>query len=182
MSSPKLPFPNSYWVVEDKLLAGHYPGDEDEATAQTKLAALLDSGVRHTVNLVEEKRHPMNGSPLAPYREHLMSIAKAAAIDVTYALHPITDQEIPTREMMKSILDDIDRAIGEGQPVYVHCVGGVGRTGTVVGCYLARHGIALGDEVIDRIRELRANDPKADVRSPNTGEQREMVRSWKEGE
>ena len=51
MSSPKLPFPNSYWVVDGKLLAGHYAGDTEEAVAYDKLKGLLESGVRHVVKL-----------------------------------------------------------------------------------------------------------------------------------
>ena len=33
------------------------------------------------------------------------------------------------------------------EPVYVHCWGGIGRTGTVVGCWLVRHGMT-GDEAL----------------------------------
>lgn len=44
----------------------------------------------------------------------------------------------PTVDQMRAILDAIDRAAGS--IVYVHCWGGHGRTGTVAGCYLVRHG------------------------------------------
>ena len=38
------------------------------------------------------------------------------------------------------MLDTIDQALAAGHTMYVHCWGGVGRTGTVVGCHLVRHG------------------------------------------
>ena len=182
MTTLELPFERSYWADPGKLMAGYYPGEADEAEAQAKLEALLDSGVRHVVNLMKETQHPADKNDVIPYQDQLMSIAEDAGIDVTYVLHPIVDQDIPSREMMKSILDDIDRAIGEGRPVYVHCMGGIGRTGTVVGCYMSRHGLAVGDKAIERIRELRSKDPLLRAQSPNTAAQRGMVRSWKEGE
>ena len=40
---------------------------------------------------------------------------------------------------MLAVLDAIDIALCEGHGVYIHCWGGVGRTGTVVGCWLKRH-------------------------------------------
>ena len=58
MTTPELPFERSYWADAGKLMAGYYPGEADEATAQTKLEALLDSGVRHVVNLMKETQHP----------------------------------------------------------------------------------------------------------------------------
>lgn len=65
--------------------------------------------------------------------------------------------------------------------MYVHCWGGVGRTGTVVGCYLVRSGLS-GDEALARIRQLRRNEATANRPSPETDEQRNMVRSWRAGE
>jgi len=65
----------------------------------------------------------------------------------------------------------------------VHCWGGVGRTGTVVGCWLARHGIANGEEVLDHIARLRQGDlARRDRPSPETDTQRALVRSWRKGE
>ncbi|NJN80266.1 MAG: hypothetical protein HC797_07245 [Anaerolineales bacterium] len=43
---------------------------------------------------------------------------------------------------MKNILDTIDNEIENGNPVYVHCWGGVGRTGITAACYLIRHGLS----------------------------------------
>ena len=181
MSSPMLPFPNSYWVVDGKLVAGHYPGDTEEAVAYDKLKGLLESGVRHVVNLIKETRHTLTNVPLVPYRDHLMRIASEFSVDVSYAHFPIVDLQIPTERVMEEILDDIDQAIERGRPVYVHCGAGIGRAGTVVGCYLARHGMAAGDDVLKLIAELRENNPQSHKRSPAIQEQINMVRSWTKG-
>jgi protein-tyrosine phosphatase len=81
---------------------------------------------------------------------------------------------------MVRILDDVDEAIARGQTAYVHCWGGIGRTGTVVGCWLMRHGLAGGDPIA-RIAELRRDVSDARVPSPQTSAQRAMVRAWKRG-
>jgi len=62
-------------------------------------------------------------------------------------------------EMIR-ILDQIDRGMEQNPAVYLHCWGGRGRTGTVVGCYLARHGMAVGEAALDLLGELRQNEPK----------------------
>ena len=95
---------------------------------------------------------------------------------------PIRDVSVPSKEAMVAILDAIDKSIRENHPVYVHCWGGKGRTGTVIGCYLARHGIAIGQEALARINYLRRDLPDSSARSPETLEQCEMVLSWAKGE
>ena len=69
--------------------------------------------------------------------------------------HPIPDMGTPTAGHVMQILDDIDEVRAQGGTAYVHCWGGVGRTGTVIGCWLVRHGLDRGD-AIARIAELRA--------------------------
>jgi protein-tyrosine phosphatase len=90
---------------------------------------------------------------------------------------PIRDLSVPTPQAMRVILDEMDRSISVDTPVYIHCWGGRGRTGTVVGCYLVRHGLT-GMEALKRIRELRGNEPTGHLPSPQTREQEEMVLSW----
>jgi protein-tyrosine phosphatase len=68
--------------------------------------------------------------------------------------------------------------INYDKPVHMHCWGGKGRTGTVVGCYLARHAMAAGSDVIDMIKELRKNTEDFSDPSPETREQINMVIKW----
>jgi len=178
-----LPFDRSYWVVPGELLAGYYPGDPNHDGTVAKLGALLDVGVRAFVDLTEELELNRWGIGLVPYEDDLKRVAGDKGIPgVSYYRMSIPDLGVRTREAMREILDTIDREMETGRPVYVHCLGGIGRTGTVVGCWLARHGIVSGEAALDRIAELRQNDPSADVPSPETRQQRSFVRSWKTGE
>ncbi len=81
---------------------------------------------------------------------------------------------------MTRILDDVDAALAEGGTVYVHCLGGVGRTGMVVGCWLVRHRLDEGDAV-PTISRLRRGLPDAWAASPQTPAQRAIVSTWKPG-
>ena len=85
--------------------------------------------------------------------------------------------ETPTQEEMAGILDTIDAALDAGHTVYVHCYGGIGRTGTVIGCYLVRHGMS-GEEALEEIAGLRQGTPDGWKRSPETEPQRQMVQNW----
>ncbi len=89
----------------------------------------------------------------------------------------IPDLHTPLPEGMARILDTIDAALEAGRTVYVHCYGGIGRTGTVVGCYLVRHGTD-GEAALAEIARLRRETPDGWKRSPETHAQREMVRNW----
>ncbi len=77
----------------------------------------------------------------------------------------------------------IDRHLGHGCTVYVHCWGGSGRTGTVVGCRLRRHGYAGVGDAIELLRRLRVQgDRKGGHKlTPQTAAQRLMVEQWEYG-
>lgn len=65
----------------------------------------------------------------------------------------IPDFGIPVQELMISMFDKIDEAIQQNQKVYVNCRGGIGRTGTTAGYFLARHGNG-GEEALDEVNSL----------------------------
>jgi protein-tyrosine phosphatase len=71
--------------------------------------------------------------------------------------------------------------VAAGRAVYVHCWGGRGRTGTAVGCYLARHGLAADDQALAMLRYLRRTDARAEAESPETTAQKDFVRRWRAG-
>ena len=153
--------------VADGLLAGRYPGASDPDEAARRLALLGDHGVTLFVDLT----HPADG--LDPY-ERLIGPG------ATRVAHPIVDLGTTTIPHMTRILDDVDAALEDGGSVYVHCWGGIGRTGTVVGCWLMRHGLDGGDPLA-RIAELRRGLAAAFVTSPETSAQRAMVTGWRRG-
>jgi len=173
--SAKSPTPFSYWVVPSRLLAGAYPGHPDQVQHEAKIHMLVYAGVQMFVNLMEANESDGQGKSFVPYLES----AKRYSPSATIRRHPIRDLSIPKQETMCEILDVIDSSLANDAPVYVHCWGGVGRTGTVIGCWLLRHGLAKPDNVLEVLRRLRQQDLKRGNReSPETIEQREFVRRW----
>jgi hypothetical protein len=179
---PPKPFPRSYWVVPGRLLGGYYPGERDLDDAEAKLLPLLASGLRTFVNLMEADETGWDGQPFTPYERRLVELGAERGIEVDCWRFPIRDVTAPPRETAVLILDAIDASLYARRPVYVHCRGGIGRTGAIVGCCLVRHGLATGGDVIDRIRDLRRAHPEARRREfPQCLEQREIVTTWTEG-
>jgi len=85
---------------------------------------------------------------------------------------------IPTTRQMREILDTIHSEIGNGGVVYVHCWGGKGRTGTVVGCFLLENGLADRQIVLEKIRSLTAHASKFFWPTPQTQEQCDFITNW----
>lgn len=173
------PFPRSYWVKNGSLLAGYFPGASNPDTMKQKITALLDCGVSCIINLMEEDECDWNGNPFVPYQQTFFDLASKRDIEVSHLRIPIKDQSVTDINTMKIILDAIDSAHQNGQCVYLHCWGGKGRTGTVVGCWLVRHGMDP-EAALKHIVALRyaAPDEKAHLPSPENGLQEDFVRNW----
>jgi ADP-ribosylglycohydrolase len=157
-------------------MAGCYPGDKDESTALEKLSRLLDVGIRTFVNLMEPDE-TSRGTPFAPYHPVVADLAAERCLTVECLRFPIQDVNVPSEGQMAEILRAIDESLAEERPVYIHCWGGRGRTGTVVGCYLITHGLATPANYVEIIREMRRNDASGGC-SPETHQQVEFVRQF----
>ena len=166
------PLPNTYWLPDGLLLAGEYPGSFDAEAAAEKLAQLHEAGVDTFIDLTEP-------GELTPYVPALSTLRAEGREAPAYHRLPVRDLGIPTVGEMRRILDLIDEEQARGRTIYVHCWGGVGRTGTVVGCHLVRRG-ATGKEALDRIAELWQGMEKRhrSPLSPETREQRQFVLDW----
>ena len=171
MSRPA-PLPNCYWLPDVGLLAGEYPGAEDAVESARKLRALHAAGIDTFIDLTES-------GELEPYESVLETIADERRGSPAYYRLSVRDLDTPTPEQMHQILDLIDAEHACGRSVYLHCWGGVGRTGTVVGCYLVRHGLS-GQEALDQIAKLwRGMEKRSRAPcSPETDVQRTFVLGW----
>ena len=174
----KRPFPKTYWVVEDRLLAGEYPGARDLDSAVAKLNALLDCGITVIVNLMEEEEIASSGMPFAPYLHLWEELAAERGIAVSFYRFPIYNYSITTTKGMRQVLDTINLHLFERrEAVYVHCWKGIGRTGTVIGCWLLDQGVCDKDQVYARIDYLREL-PMGRTTVLDTVEQEKFVKDW----
>lgn len=168
----KRPILESYWVVPGQLLAGEHPAQFDQEVTRRRLEALLEAGFDTFIDLTRPNE-------TFSYHTILPEEAKIHARKVVYQRFSIGDFGLPTPEQMNSLLDTLAEGLRAGRKIYLHCWGGIGRTGTTVGCYLVRQG-KTGTEALEQLAAWWRNVPKSQYypRSPETAAQADFVRNW----
>lgn len=159
---------HAYWVVPGKLLAGEYPGGKTPEKAARKIRALLNAGITSFVDLTEPGEMTWGGAPMVPYDDLLPGSAR-------YARVPIPDRGVIDDAGYDAILAYIRAEIADGGVVYLHCWGGKGRTGTVVGAWLIDQDGVGFPAVLDRIQELRTGTRKSHERVPEDPRQDQVL-------
>jgi hypothetical protein len=168
------PIPTSYWVIPGSFLAGSYPISRfgDEASFHQSLSAFLEAGVNTFFDLTRPGELP-------DYLTCLQEEAARYGISANYLRIDIQDRSLPTHEQMTVLLDAIDAALAAGRMIYVHCWGGIGRTGMTVGCWLVRHGLT-GEQALTRLNELYQTSEQSNLfpHSPETDAQGKFIQNW----
>ena len=169
-----LPIIESYWVEENRFLAGEHPASYDLETTRRRMDAFLEAGIHTFIDLTQSHE-------LIPYKAIMKEQARIYEVDAVYHRFGIRDHDVPSHETMVAILDTIDDALNAGRNVYVHCWGGVGRTGIVVGCHFTRHGNSNEQSIVqvNKLYKTRPNNPYF-PHSPESIEQIEFVLNWRE--
>ena len=177
------PIPNSYQVDlsitnmnppgQSQLWGGEYPGHDNTQIAQERITQFLDRDITHFINLTEADER------LDHYEGLLAYLAAKSNKEYSHIRIPIQDYSIPSRQLLTQILDTIDSTLAQGENVYVHCWGGIGRTGTVIGSWLVRHGLN-GQQALAVIAQWRQGIPSGKTESPETADQRKMILTWHE--
>ncbi|HEV7433028.1 MAG TPA: ADP-ribosylglycohydrolase family protein [Steroidobacteraceae bacterium] len=164
------PLANSYWVVPGRLLAGEHPAGRVElpdGAGRERVLSLVAAGFDCFIDLTEE------GECVA-YQDMLPA-------SVTYLRRPIRDQRLPRRvAQMRRIQDEIASALAAGRNVYFHCRAGIGRTGTVAGCFLVEQG-RDGEQALMELNTLWTGQcARAQTWPviPQTQAQADYIRDW----
>ena len=120
------------WLEEERLLGCAYPRRE------AALAALAQQDISVLINL-HEKAHPP------------AQLMKYGLAEVHI---PVKDFTAPSLVQLEQGIAAIRETLAAGQRVAVHCGGGLGRTGTLLACYLVERGLSA-EEAIRRVRMVR---------------------------
>lgn len=142
-----------YWILEDKLAGMDRPGRWGKDLGVV-LADLTREGIQGLVSLTES---PL---PAPVLREHGMK----------YLHLPIRDFRAPTWRQIDQFVEFVDRRLAERTAVSVHCQAGLGRTGTLLACYLVWTGMTASDAMDEVVRKRPG--------SIETDEQRQAIRKY----
>ena len=144
---PTVIFPRQFcWLIEGELGGLPRPGVVDERSAD--LDGLGQLKVTTLVNLEEHQVVPL-------------AEIEARGIE---ALHwPIVDMSVPPMKTLLEWLDALHQRIAHGEVIAVHCLAGLGRTGTMLAAYLVRHRGYAAASALERVRGLRRQMVQAEA-------------------
>ncbi len=144
-----MPAPDEFSWVEKPLLAGMA-----RPAALDELHWLRDQGIQLLISLTEE-----------PLRRDWVNDAGLFNMHV-----PVDDLHAPSQKQIDLCLSAIAKARTKQFGVGVHCGAGLGRTGTLLACYLVTQDMPAAD-ALARIRRLRPG-------SVETPEQEEAIEEF----
>ena len=122
---------NFSWLIAEKLAGSAIP------TSFEEIKWILDEGVKSIVTIREE------------------SLDEDWIKDVNYLHIHSNDMGVPEFDDLTRAVDFIHERITNNEPVMVHCLAGLGRTGTILACYLIKYQKLSADDSIQKVRESR---------------------------
>lgn len=122
---------NFSWLINNKLAGSGMP------TTINEINWILNQGVKSIVTMTE------NALP-----EYWVK-------DTKYLHVPTEDLSAPDIEQIDGAVDFIHERINQNEPVMVHCAAGIGRTGTILACYLIKYQKYSAKNAIEKVRKER---------------------------
>ena len=124
---------NFYWVIQDKLAGSELP------TRKTDIKWIITQGIKTIVSLTEI---PLGSELICSFEVNVHHL-------------PLRDLTAPSQQQIDTYVGLVGTQLAKNNTVLTHCLGGVGRTGTMLACYL----VSLGDIPKKAIRRVRQKQP-----------------------
>lgn len=129
--------PPNFGYIWEQLIAGSGHPGWGAALAAT-LASLREQGITGIVTLTEE---PLETALLREFEFDSLFL-------------PVEDFTAPTPDQVEQAIKFLDDHARAGQGALVHCRAGMGRTGTILACFLVSRGMGPA-EAIAHVRRQR---------------------------
>jgi atypical dual specificity phosphatase len=136
------------WLEENQLAASACP-------MRGELLELQDKGIRVIVTLTE--------TPLTTQTSTTAEQLSKFGFETLHA--PIDDMEAPDETLARQVCRYIDLMLEDNKPVLLHCLGGIGRTGTLLHAYYLLKDVPFED-VKAKIKTVRPMSSFASLTLP----------------